>query len=461
MQARVKFICSLATVLGLALAVYVARPDRSPANDQEKPPEAVAEEILHRPTAMPDRILLTWNDDVATTQAVTWRTDTSVKKGYAQIALAEDGPMFTTKSKDVSSTKQLLDSDLGQAHYHTAHFTDLTPKTLYVYRVGDGVNWSSWTHFRTPSTEAEPFTFIYFGDAQNNLKAHWWRVFREAYADAPRAQFMLHAGDLINRGSRDAEWGDWVRAGGWVNAMIPSVAIPGNHEYSKYDPNGNEYPDGQRQLSTHWPVLFEFPTNGPDSLSESAYWFDFQGTRFICLNSNEQIDVQTPWLEGVLKDNPNKWTVVTHHHPIYPSSRAQNPEIRDGWQPLYDKYGVDIVLQGHDHSYGRTGLMGYEQNLPTGVTVQSEKAGTLYVVSVSGPKQYGRNDFPFVRRAEDTQLYQIITVDGDELRYDARTATGALYDAFTLRKRDGEVNELIERVPDTPEYRRPEIKKKP
>ncbi len=71
---------------------------------------------------------------------------------------------------------------------------------------------------------------------------------------------------------------------------------------------------------------------------------------------------------------------------------------------------------------------------------------------------YDRNDFKFVRRAEDTQLYQIISVDGDVLQYDARTATGAQYDAFTLKKREGQVNELIERIPDTPERERPESK---
>ena len=230
MQKSSKLICGLSTLFVLAVAIGLSSTDRTTGQDKRAQPVAVEEEILHRPTAMPDRIVLTWKDDVATTQAVTWRTDTSVTQPIAQIALAEDGPLFTTKAKDVSATTQLLETDLGKAHYHTANFSGLQPKTLYVYRVGDGVNWSAWTHFRTPSAEPEPFTFIYFGDAQNALKSHWWRVFREAYADAPRSQFMLHAGDLINRGSRDAEWGDWIRAGGWVNAMITSVAIPGNHE---------------------------------------------------------------------------------------------------------------------------------------------------------------------------------------------------------------------------------------
>jgi hypothetical protein len=54
---------------------------------------------------------------------------------------------------------------------------------------------------------------------------------------------------------------------------------------------------------------------------------------------------------------------------------------------------------------------------------------------------------------ENTQLYQIIRIDGDELHYEARTATGLPYDGFTLRKRPGDVNALIERVPEVPERR--------
>ena len=99
--------------------------------------------------------------------------------------------------------------------------------------------------------------------------------------------------------------------------------------------------------------------------------------------------------------------------------------------------------------------MTHTENVPTGATRQRPEAGTLYVVSVSGPKMYELGRRPFMRRAaEDTQLYQIITVDRDELRYQARTATGMLYDAFTLRKRPGKTNELIDRIPDTPELRR-------
>jgi hypothetical protein len=57
------------------------------------------------------------------------------------------------------------------------------------------------------------------------------------------------------------------------------------------------------------------------------------------------------------------------------------------------------------------------------------------------------------RAAENTQLYQIISIDGDALRYEARTAAGELYDAFRLTKRPGEVNQLMDEAPQTPERR--------
>jgi hypothetical protein len=63
------------------------------------------------------------------------------------------------------------------------------------------------------------------------------------------------------------------------------------------------------------------------------------------------------------------------------------------------------------------------------------------------------------RVAEDTQLYQVITIDGDTLRFEARTAMGSLYDAFQLKKRPGEINELIEFDPELDTRRRPEVVK--
>lgn len=517
----------------------------SRAHDGEHPaPVRVPDAELHRPSAMPDRIVLTWTSDPATSQAVTWRTWTPTTRALAQLAVAADGPQKA--SKEVMATREELSTDLGIAAYHTAEFQGLEPDTLYAYRIGDGVNWSEWLHFRTAKDTAAPFTFLYFGDAQNDIRTHWSRVVREAFREAPRAAFTLHAGDLINTARRDADWGEWFGAPAWVNATIPVVPTPGNHEYftRKGTPpevrlwetatNGTlvlnlartthtntsgavtgavlvatrpGHPEARlrvdaedrvleadaavadwtghplprilgrplataplfdraavpptRLLTEHWRPQFALPLNGPEGLEESVYYLDYQGTRIISLNSNERQETQAAWLRSVLGSNTNRWTILTFHHPLFsPAQKRDNPKLRALWKPILDQYRVDLILTGHDHTYARTGDNGLHAmvgvtNVPSGYQqAYDPEIGTVQVVSVSGPKMYtqGTNLWA-VRRAEDTQLFQVITVEADRLRYEARTATGTLYDAFTLEKRAGRPNRLVEVLPR--EHRRP------
>ncbi len=445
------------------LTIPPALAHDGPGHDHDHPaPKPVADADAHRPSALPDRIIRTFAGDPATTIAVTWRTDAAVEKAIAQIAPADAAPKFTARANTIDAKSTSLTTKLGDARFHSVVFDDLAPSTMYAYRVGDGVNWSEWVHASTASDKAEPFSFIYFGDAQNDIKSMWSRVIRGAFSDAPKAGFIVHAGDLVNHANNDAEWGEWFGAGGWVNAMVPSVPTPGNHEYQRPEaPAGAvaaaDVPPAKAVLSDHWKPQFTLPENGPDAVKESAYYVDYQGTRIVSLNSNEEQEAQIPWLEKVLGENPNKWTVLTFHHPIYSSAKDRdNPKLRALWQPIFDKYKVDLVLQGHDHTYARSGLRAYD-NVSTGVNRRDDGGGTVYVVSVSGPKMYNlqKTDW-MLRSAEDTQLYQIISIDGDTLRYQARTAVGQVYDGFELRKREGKPNELIEQVPGTPERHRPE-----
>lgn len=423
------------------------------AHNHDWQPTAFSEALAHAPSPLPERVVLTWTGDPATTQAVTWRTDTSVQKGVAELAIANsNGRALKPDQWDAVTTA--FTSDINQAHYHTVEFTGLTPDTLYAYRVGDGLNWSEYFHFKTASTEPNPFSFIYFGDAQNDLKTHWSRVFREAFRDAPRAAFTLHAGDLINVDDKDAEWGDWHHAPAWVNGTVPVIATPGNHEYYKEN-------DGEPRVSRHWRPQFAFPLQDqPPGLEETCYYIDYQGVRFISLDSNRQREDQVPWLRKVLKNNSNRWTILTFHHPIFsPARDRDNRDLRELWKPVIDEFKVDLVLNGHDHSYSRTGALpkGTQLvNVPEGYQqAYDPEIGTVYVVSVSGPKMYPitKGDYA-VRLAENTQLYQVIDVETSELHYKAYTATGQLYDAFTLKKRPGEPNELREVLP--PENRREE-----
>lgn len=414
--------------------------------------EVRALDVHFSATPVPDRIGLTWPADPATSVAVSWRTDASVSAPVVEIVPADASPRLAASARTVPATTTPLRTQNGLAHHHAATLEGLQPGTLYAYRVGGGEVWSEWFHHRTASREAEPFSFLYFGDAQNEIRSLWSRAVRGAFAEAPAARFMIHAGDLVNlrAGNHDSEWGEWFGAGAWLHAMVPSIPAAGNHEYVKSDTA-----DAYAGLSPHWNRQFALPRHGPAGLEGTVYHVDYQGLRVIVLNSLHALEFgsaaeQARWMEPLLRDNPNRWTVVTFHHPMF-STRAgrDNPPLREHWKPLFDRYGVDLVLQGHDHAYGRGA------NVAEGSTAHDAAAGTVYVVSVSGPKMYelGAQSAWAQRRAESTQLYQVVHVDGERLRYEARTVVGELYDAFELVKEGTGRGRLVERLPDSPERR--------
>ncbi len=401
-------------------------------------PAAIPNEQIFKPSPLPDRIILTPCGDPTEMMGLNWRTDLSITRGFAQIALAEVSRDFVDKAHQVASTTMVVETDNGPATFHSVRFASLSPGQTYAYRVGDGVNWSEWFQFRTASKRPEPFSFIYMGDSQTELKSLWSRVIRGAIVETSGVRFLLHAGDLINRSLRDVEWGEWFAAGAWINGTIPSLVAVGNHEYPRKE--GTK----ESSLTPLWRPHFTLPEDGPEGLAETAYYFDYQGVRFVALNSNEKQEEQAVWLDQILSSNPNRWTIVTFHHPLFSSaSKRDNPELRNKWQPVFDKYHVDLVLQGHDHSYARSGPLVYD-NIPSGTAAICAPAGTVYVVSVSGPKLYPleRRDW-MMRAGEGTQLYQVIRVDGDTLSYKAFTALGDLYDAFNLVKQgEGKPNRM-------------------
>lgn len=411
--------------LALALALLLALPATAMAVQAD------------RPAAFPDRVIVNWTADPSTGFSVSWRTDTTVRSAYAEILPAEDGPAFDKKAQRVSATTEAYETDQGRAQSHSVTFQGLSAGTLYLYRVGDAANRNEWTQFRTAAAKAEPLTFLYFGDVQAGIYAKWSRVIRQAYAMAPESRFMVYAGDLINRNGFDHEWGEWHHAAGWINLLVPSFPAPGNHEYGRIA--------GGPQFTPNWRPQFTLPLNGVEGLEETNYYMDIQGLRMIALNSNFKLKEQAGWLDKLLSNNPNRWTAVVFHHPVYSTKgNRDNPELREALQPVFDKHGVDLVLQGHDHTYGRT-------NLETGGKERGGKAGTVYVVSMSGAKMYDSGKAKvFTRIAEDTQLFQIVRIQSDTLRFETRTASGTLYDAFTLRKQANKPNKLTNQIPPTP-----------
>lgn len=396
------------------------------------------ENKTYPPSRFPDRIIMGLKGDPAHSRAVNWRTDQSVKKAVAEIQEADPSPDFSKNAKSVEAKSQSLVLDKREVQYHEVHFTDLKPSAQYMYRVGDGRRWSEWFHFTTASEKPAPLSFLYFGDAQSDVRSLWSRAIRGAYSSFPKADFIIHAGDLINKANEDYQWGEWFEAGGWLNGMIPSLSIPGNHEYFRGQ-------DKKAQLSMHWRPQFALPENGPEGLPETAYYIDYQETRFIMMDSEAAFSDslvmknQIAWFEKVAQNHGMRWMVVVHHHPIYSTKLSRdNKNWREKMEPLYKKYKIDIVLQGHDHSYAR-GI-----NMPLG---QSRKKpdGPVYIVSVSGPKMYdiGLQNW-MDRAASNTQLYQAVIIDDKTLSFKAYTVNGDLYDSFDLQKDEKGENTLVE-----------------
>jgi len=409
------------------------------------------ESTWHLPSKHPDRIVLNLGQNPENSASVTWRTTTEIHQGFAEIAKATAAPKFWRNAKTISAVKEELDGTSVpmagvKSNYFSVKFKDLEPNTLYGYRVGDGEHWSEWIQFKTASDKPEKFSFLYVGDAQNYILELWARLIRQGYKMAPEASFIIHAGDLINRAHNEREWTEWFEAGGWIHRTLPSIPVPGNHEYRPLNKDSK-----QRKLSIQWNPQFTLPENGPEGLKETVYYTDYQDVRIIALNTNRDIDKQLPWLENILKNNPNKWTVVTYHHPLYSASAGRdNSELRSKLKPIFDKYQVDLSLQGHDHSYARGRVTPLEENIIDGIN-KRDVTGTVYVVSVSGGKMYNLSEgwdslgAKRDRGAENTQLFQLITVDGDKLSYESYTAIGELYDAFDLIKNKKGANTFVER----------------
>lgn len=379
-------------------------------------------------TTYPERIILNVTAQPATSQAVNWRTQAFVATPQAEIIPSKAGPDLDKGAVSVPAITDTATIEGKIIYYHSVLFDSLIPNSVYAYRVGDGTIWSEWNQFRTAAAGDDPFQFVYLGDPQNQIHSICSRVFRMAFQKAPQARFWLMTGDQVNNGENDDQWGELFDAFGWIARVTPIMPLPGNHEYVKVQRDSQT----TRQLTPLWRPQFCLPVNGPQGLEEQTYYLDYQNARFITLNGNEQLEAQAEWLTIILKDNPNRWTIVAIHQPIYSSGKDRdNVHLQKLFLPIFDLYGVDLVLQGHDHCYSRS------YKLRAGKVVADKSRGTVYVVSVSGPKIYELNPHyqPLMAKMDfGKQLFQVISIGKKRLSYEAWTASGELFDKFELRK---------------------------
>lgn len=378
---------------------------------------------------VPQRIVLNLTAEPSKSMAVTWRTNGKVKRPVVQVAESSDWTEFQKNALSTKATSEKVELDSKALVYsHSAILKGLRPDICYAYRVGGDSAWSEWNQFTTAKDGEAPFDFVFLGDPQYEVKEFGSRIFREALLVAPTAKFWLFTGDLLDLPQYDRFWGEWFYATGFIHSIIPSIIAPGSHEYALKTRGVVRWD----MFTPMWRAQFTFPENGPKGLEGRAYYVDYQGVRFIILDAQMALKDQSDWLEKVLATNPNKWTIAAMHEPVF--SIAQDRDSRDtrnAFMPLFDKYSVDLVLTGHDHGYARS------KKLKNGKVVGDTGGGTVYVVSVCGPKGYEHDpkyDALMQKTGTQLQLFQVISFQGNKLVYKSFTATGKLNDSFELVK---------------------------
>jgi acid phosphatase type 7 len=359
---------------------------------------------------------------------------------HAAVQYAEATPWteFTKQlSRELAKVEKVELQKNTFAYHYSAIVRGLKPQTRYVYRVGRDSVWSEWNQFSTSSDKKEAFSFVWFGDPQNDITEHCSRMFRQAFQTAGDAKFWLFSGDVTTEPEDDL-LGELFTATGFIFRTIPSALVPGNHDRAYLMENGqfvlNKKGNKIRtnSVSPLWHAHYTLPENGIRGMEETSYTFDYQGVRFIMINSNDRLAEQAVWMEKLLAANTNMWTVVAFHHPLYSSGADRDDkETRNAFLPLFDKYHVDLVLTGHDHTYSRS------YKLRNGKVVPDTKKGTVYVLSVSGPKQYELTPTYknlMAKIAGNVQLFQVLSIAGKTLKYKCYTASGMLFDSFALKK---------------------------
>ncbi|HEX7423809.1 MAG TPA: metallophosphoesterase [Terriglobales bacterium] len=147
--------------------------------------------------------------------------------------------------------------------------------------------------------------------------------------------FVIMLGDNIYGGSKPADFERKfaVPYKPLIDAGVKFYASLGNHD------NTNER------------FYKPFEMNG-----ESYYTYKKGKVLFIVLNSNYMDPKQAAWLETQLRDAGNgDWKICYFHHPLYTSAKFHGPslDLRQSLEPLFIKYGVDVVFSGHEHVYER------------------------------------------------------------------------------------------------------------
>ncbi len=154
------------------------------------------------------------------------------------------------------------------------------------------------------------------------------------------------------------------------------------------------------------------------------YTFKKGNARFFVLDSNNMDPKQLAWLEAQLQSaGSGDWKICYFHHPLYSSGRTHGPatDLRLLLEPLFIKYGVDIVFAGHEHVYER---------------VQPQKGIYYFTEGASGQLRYGNlNKTGITGMGFDTdRTFMLVEIAGEDMYFQTISRAGATVDSGVIRR---------------------------
>ena len=344
----------------------------------------------------PEQIHLTWGDDPSSSVVVSWASPAQAVN--PRVTLQHASSVDTIHAVQRTYTDGLNGQTVFTYH---ARLDGLRPGSTFHYSVtadNDGNRRQPFTaEFKTAPSGRVPFRFTSYGDLATPVSSWILSSPQSRYAveavERFKPLFHLLNGDLcyanLNPTAQPAVWADFGKNTQVSAAFRPWMPCPGNHEI--------EFNNGAQGFDAYL-TRFSLPHNGT---AFPGLWYRFRvgSALFISLSADDVIyqdsgafvagpsplqpasstgnaaiepgtslyihgyssGAQTRWLEQVLaeasKDESIDWIIVQMHQDALSSSKNGNGSdkgIREAWLPLFDRYGVDLVLCGHDHDYERS-----------------------------------------------------------------------------------------------------------
>jgi len=245
--------------------------------------------------------------------------------------------------------------------------------------------------------------FAVIGDFGNGGSAQY-EVGQQMAAFQQKAMFnfVITVGDNLYGGQQPR---DFVRKfelpyKALLDAKVDFFASLGNHDnpnqrfYEPFNMGGNRY-----------------------------HTFKKGNVRFFVLDSTYMDPVQLAWLEKELKDSGSDWKIPYFHHPLYASGQhGSETDLRELLEPLFVKYGVDVVFSGHEHFYQR---------------IKPQQGITYFVTGAAG--QLRRGDLrpsPMTAAGFDAdRSFMLIEIADQELTFQSISRTGKTVDKGTILQR--------------------------